>query len=475
MFSMLSVLLGTTATSWALLWFAVPVDWLQLSPTAVLSLHLLPPLLLTSAYQWWQRVQQLRQVQAEQAEALAEQAEQAQAEQAARQQQQAVLASRREAVDCRWLRVLTHGSDNPPAWLDEPDVLPYWEASLPDERDGSLLDYLAPAAIEAWQALYVELPGAACLPLLLQASRQVNGMEYMQQVRAWQQMAWQQAWPGRTQPLADCRFLADGVAIPDQVLACLQQDPALPGVLVLAADAPALFAGEEDDSDSAIWPVRAQGVPGAALVLAVLMRTDLPAPELLAAEPGGDADPYQPYWERPLAVTGQAVWGAVPEADQAAFARQALHVRLAQSARAALPQQGTLPLTRTLQTLLDDALINGGVLDDCPPQQADSPAAGSLPAPGWLVHNSGELAAGGVRLAAIASNLSRREIDLHPIDQASHTVRDWGDTGQAASLLQLAVTVLQGHRLQMPVLQVHFDDEEVAVSVAYPVTDKEPT
>jgi len=475
MFSMLSVLLGTTATSWAVLWFAVPVDWLQLSPTAVLILHLLPPLLLTSAYQWWQRVQLLRQAQAEQAQAQAEQAEQAQAEQAVRQQQQAILASRREAVDCRWLRVLTHGSENPPPWLDEPAIQPYWQASLPAERDGNLLDYLAPAAIEALQALYVELPGAASLPLLLQASAQVIGIEYVQQVRAWQQLAWQQAWPGRKQPLADCRFLAGGLAVPDQVLACLQQDPALPGVLVLAADAPVLLAGEEDDNDSAIWPVRAQGVPGAALVLAVLMRTDLPAPEPLAGEQGAAVDPYQPYWERPPAASGPAGWGPVPVADQAAFARQALHVRLAQAASAPLPQQGSLSLTRTLQTLLDDVLINGGLLDTSPPPQADSPAEGLQPAPGWLVHNSGELAAGGVRLAAIASNLSRREIDLHPIEQASHTVRDWGDTGQAANLLQMAVAVLQGHRLQMPVLQVHFDDEEVAMSLVYPVTEKEPT
>jgi hypothetical protein len=473
MFSMLSVLLGSTVASWGLLWFVVPVDWLQTSPTAVLIVHVLPPLLLSLGYYLWQRGKAAREALAARAQEEGEEAERQQLREAARLQHQAALAARQAAADCRWLWVHTHAGEALPDWFREMPEGVYWQTSSSGDEplSSDWFDYLDTPVTEALATLYRDLPGAACLPLLLQVVPQVSGSEYVQRVKAWQQQAWQQAWPARSLPPVDCRFLSGSGGLADSMVSCLQQDPNLPGVVVLAADAPLLSAAE-DEGDTA-QQKRAQGEPGAALVLAVILRTDLPVPAGMAWQQGAEADPYQPYWERPAVVVGEAAWGAVPEFDQPAFLQQTLQVRLAQSSQVPLPRKGMLQLTRALHPALDDALVNAGLLDYAFSPDEASPEQNRLHEVAWLVHNSGDLDMGGMRLAAIASNLSRQGIDIQPIDQASNTVREWGDTGVAGSMLLLATAVAQVHRLQAPVVQACFEADQVSVALAYPATSKE--
>ncbi len=474
MFSILSVLLGSTVASWGLLWFVVPVDWLQTSPTAVLIVHVLPPLLLTLGYYLWQRGKAAREALAASAQEERAEAERQQLREAARLQHQAALAARQAAVDCRWLWVCTHAGEALPDWFREmPDGV-HWQTSSNDSEplSSDLLDYLDTPVVEALATLYRELPGAACLPLLLQPVPQVSGIEYVQRVKAWQQQAWQQACPARSLPPVECRFLSGGGGLADSIVSCLQHDPSLPGVVVLSADAP-LLSATEDEGDS-VQQKRAQGEPGAALVLAVFLRTDLPVPAGMAWQPADEADLYQPYWERPAVLVGDAAWGAVPDVDQPAFLQQSLQVRLAQSSQAPLPSRGMLQLTRALHPALDDALVNAGLLDYAFSPDEASPQQSRRHEVAWLVHNSGDRDRGGMRLAAIASNLSRQGMDIQPIDQASNTVREWGDTGSAASMLLLATAVVQVHRLQAPVVQAYFEADQVSVAVAYPAHSKEP-
>lgn len=475
MFSMLSVLLGSTVASWGLLWFVVPVDWLQTSPTAVLIVHVLPPLLLTLGYYLWQRGKAAREALAAKAQEDEAEAARQQQREAARLQHQAALAARQVAADCRWLWVHTHVSEALPDWFREMPEGVYWQTSSASDEplSSDWLDYFDAPVTEALTTLYRDLPGAACLPLLLQVVPQVSGIEYMQRVKTWQQQAWLQVWPQRGMPPLDCRFLSAGSWLADSIVSSLQQDPDLPGVVVLAADAPLLSATAEDEDT--VQQNRAQGEPGAALVLAVILRTDLPVPMGVAWQQGGESDPYQPYWERPAVVAGDAAWGAVPEFDQPAFLQQPLHVRLAQSSQVSLPRQGMLQLIRSLHPALDDALVNAGLLDYAFAPDEASNEQNRLHEVAWLVHNSGDLDTGGMRLAAIASNLSRQGIDIQPIDQASNTVREWGDTGVAGSLLLLATAVAQVHRLQAPVVQACFEADQVSVALAYPANSKEST
>lgn len=463
MLKLLALLGLSTLLWWSALWLLIPVPWQQLSPTVMLLLHLLPPILLTVLVQLWRSRQARCEQAAAQAQADAEAAEQQSRRDEARARHQAELRSRQQTLPCRWLWVQALPQRDEPAWLAElPDGCA-WEMLTADELEaGETLDCLQDAAQAGLQALYEELPGAAALPLLLEVLPQQSGIEQLARIRQWQQQAWQSDAP---QPASDCRFLPGSGTLADRVQQFLAQEPELPGAVLLALDAPRAGWEPDEDSDAATrqqW--REQGMPGAAVVLLLFLRDGLSAP---ASEAQAATDPYQPYWERDPAAAS-AGWGRVPAGAQQGLAALPVLACLAQSGQGELRQQGTLQLTRQLQPLLDNALVNAALLDfpfsaeDADPQrnQADSVA--------WLVHNGGDVDVGGTRLAAIGSNLTRHQIALHPVDEASNLVREWGDVGAAASALLTALAVTHCARLAAPAVLAQFQPDHAALSLARP-------
>lgn len=463
MLKLLAILGLVTLLWWGALWLLVPLDWQQVSPTAMLLVHLLPPLLLTALSHVWRLRQERRAQAAAQAQADAEAAEQQSRRDEARTRHQAELRSRQQALPCRWLWVQALPQRDEPAWLGElPDGC-RWEVLTEDElEDHESLDCLQDVAQAGLQALYEEVPGAAALPLLLEVLPQQSGIEQLARIRQWQQQAWQSDAPP---PASDCRFLPGSGTLADRVQQFLVQEPELPGAVVLALDAPRAGWEPDEDADAATrqqW--REQGVPGAAVVLLLFLRDGLSAP---ASGVEAAADPYQPYWERdPASVS--AGWGRVPAGAQQGLAALPVLACLAQSGQGELSRQGTLQLTRQLQPLLDNALVNAALLDfpfsaeDADPQrnQADSVA--------WLVHNGGDVDVGGTRLAAIGSNLTRHQIALHPVDEASNLVREWGDVGATAPALLTALAVTHCARLAAPAVLAQFQPDHAALSLARP-------
>ncbi|XLM20409.1 hypothetical protein MKD33_19185, partial [Chromobacterium piscinae] len=131
-----------------------------------------------------------------------------------------------------------------------------------------------------------------------------------------------------------------------------------------------------------------------------------------------------------------------------------------------------LQLARSLQPVLDNALVNAALLDyPFSPEEAkpENKQASGL---AWLCHNSGQIDVGGVRLAAIATALSRHEVELHPIDEASNVVREWGDAGSATPILMAATAVNHCARLRAPAVITHFHDELVSLALARPPAEE---
>ncbi|MCD4486871.1 hypothetical protein LQR31_20570, partial [Chromobacterium vaccinii] len=145
---------------------------------------------------------------------------------------------------------------------------------------------------------------------------------------------------------------------------------------------------------------------------------------------------------------------------------------LSQSSSVSLAQDKALQLARSLQPVLDNALVNAALLDyPFSPEEA-KPENNQASTLAWLCHNSGQIDVGGVRLAAIATALSRHQVELHPIDEASNVVREWGDAGAATAMLLAAAAVSHCARLQAPAVITHFHDELVSLAMARPPAEE---
>ncbi|WP_047243527.1 hypothetical protein [Chromobacterium subtsugae] len=470
MWRMLGLFGGITLGWWALLWLVLPVSWQRISPSAILMLHLAPPMLLSVGIKLWAHLKETRA----KAEAL-RQEEAAQSERdgkraAARAQHEAALRERQRAVSCRWLWAAAVPAKDEPAWLAETADGSYWLALAKDEVEpGEALDALEPHLAELLASLYAEAPGAAWLPLYLEAMPLVPGVEQLNRIKVLKQAAVADALGADCHVAGDCRFLPGSGPIADRVLQALQQDPELPGLLVLAADAP--LAQRDDDEDwGDVDPAlqahrRWHGEPGMAAVAMLFLRDGLPLPQEMRQDEG--ADPYQPYWEKEFSGPA-AGWGAVPASRQASLAQLPLLAVMAQSSSADLSQDRALQLARQLQPVLDNALVNAGLLDyPFSPEEA-KPDGGQAATLAWLCHNSGQIDVGGVRLAAIATALSRHEVELHPIDEASNVVREWGDAGAATPVLLAAVAASHCARLQAPAVLTQFQHDRVSLALARP-------
>ncbi|AUH53684.1 hypothetical protein CXB49_17670 [Chromobacterium sp. ATCC 53434] len=465
---------GITIGWWALLWLALPQSWQRISPSAILMLHLAPPMLLGAAIKLWGYLKEKRA-----ADEARQQEEQAATErdgqrEAARAQHLAALQERQWAVACRWLWAAATPAKDEPAWLAQTGDGATWIALDKDEVEaGDALDALAPYLAELLTGLYAEAPGAAWLPLYLEPMAQVAGVEQLTRIKALKKQAAAAGLGADTQTSGDCRFLPGSGQLADRVLQVLRQDPELPGLVVLAADAP-LAARDEEDDWVELEPAlrehrRWHGEPGLAVVAMLFLRDGLPLPLEWRQQEG--ADPYQPYWEKDFAGPA-AGWGAVPSSRQASLAGLPTLAVLAQSSSVSLAQGRALQLARSLQPVLDNALVNAALLDyPFSPEEA-RPEKNQASSLAWLCHNSGQIDVGGVRLAAIATALSRHQVELHPIDEASNVVREWGDAGAATPLLLTAAAVSHCARLQAPAVITHFENELVSLALARPPAEE---
>ena len=475
MWRMLGLFGVSTIAWWGLLWLVLPQSWQRISPSAILLLHLGPPMLLSAGVKLWGYLKEKRAKQAEAEQTAAADAERQSARDAARERHLAELRERQAVVDCRWLWARATPAEDEPAWLAEAPDGCLWSSLDKADADGEAGDVLAalrPHVVEALSQLYAAAPGAAWLPLVMEVVPSLSGIEQIAAVKEWQTEAMAMELGDDDWPDPDARFLAGAGTgtVADRARQLLQQEPDLPGVLVLGADAPLALQGADDgDEGDAATEERQRwlGKPSLAVAVLLMLREQLPEPEQSSAAVAEDADPYQPYWEKDFSrISGS--WGVVPGRHQAGLAALPVLAQLGQSSSVALRQERALQLARQLQPVLDNALVNAALLDyPFSPEDAkpENDQAASL---AWLAHNGGDINVGGVRLAAIASALSRHGVELHPVDEASNLARDWGDVGVAASAMLAAIAVSHSARLAAPAILTQFSHEQVALAMARP-------
>ncbi|UJB32199.1 hypothetical protein [Chromobacterium sp. Beijing] len=473
MWKMLGLFGVSTVAWWGLLWLVLPQSWQRISPSAILLLHLGPPMLLSAGVKLWGYLKEKRAKQEETEQESAAEAERQSAREAARERHLAELRERQAVVDCRWLWARAVPAHGEPDWLAEAPEGCLWSCLDAADLDADeALEGLRPHVTEALQELYAVAPGAAWLPLVMEVVPSLSGIEQIAAVKEWQTVAMAETLDDGEWPTPEARFLAGAGTgtVADRARQLLQQQPELPGVIMLGADAPLLTRGgeERDESDPATAErLRWLGKPGLAVAVMLFLREQLPEPDLGPVAVAEGADPYQPYWEKDFSRAGGS-WGVVPARHQAGLAELPVLAQLGQSSAAAAPQERALQLTRQLQPVLDNALVNAALLDyPFSPEDAkpENDKAASL---GWLVHNGGDVDAGGVRLAAIASALNRHAVELHPIDEASNLAREWGDVGVAADAMLAAAAVSHSARLAAPALITQFSNDHVALAMARP-------
>ena len=164
MWRMLGLFGVSTVAWWGLLWLVLPQSWQRISPSAILLLHLGPPMLLSAGVKLWGYLKEKRAKQAEAEQAAAADAEHQAARDAARERHLAELRERQAVVECRWLWACATPAEDEPFWLAEAPDGRLWSSVDKADACGDADDVLAalrPHVVEALSQLYAAAPGAA--------------------------------------------------------------------------------------------------------------------------------------------------------------------------------------------------------------------------------------------------------------------------------------------------------------------------
>ena len=430
-----------TALWWAAIWFALPVEWLQVSMPSLAGLHAGPPALLVTA--WWagKRAWGWQKARTENQAKATETVENEAKLMAGKTAHKIALAQRRTHLHCR-------------AVLAEFARMPEWATSgakqcaLLELSPKSLVGVGREAALRGslervFKAAFQQCPASAWFPVTLvtQDPSQLDSVE-----QAWQQALAQSGIVHSPDGLG-CTFQLGLKGLFDHLLSQFEADPTLPAVIVIGMDSPL--------ADAASLPHTGTKGLGHAVVAVLLSRPNLTDPGEAEAQPDDetDEDPnIRPYWEREKALTAHLTqWERIPPPLRQGFwsllPLAALHRPVTADVQG-LNRNSTK--AQRVQNAILDALINAD-LRDLPFQgQAPDTPAGSAEAPepfGGLVHNCGS---NKIPVLATAIRDSGSEIDI--ISQGCDLKNEHGNIGMAESVLALAEALIMAMQRQTPVL-----------------------
>lgn len=459
--------LALLAAAWcALLWFLIAPDFSQWSMPQLALVHASPPLVVWSGWRFWcWRWQQRKAATAVRKEALAEQ--ERLAARAAEQEQNAAEWQRlRYGCDCRALAVAQLAivaPDLDPLLLSENDAchVTLAAADAIDVADDPL-DHLRPAMEEALLALYERCPAASVLPVYVVPPAQVVGEQVVALVRhvrsGFQAGAGDLFLAGTPASAAGgaVLFLPPHDSVADGVIALFENSPELPGAVVLAFDSPLWQAQRSDDAMEVPADDGSSGrtrqLPGQGVFALLLTSSRLP--QMLAGMPR-HRQPHgtmTPYWEKDAATASAADYLSV----LADGALQSLleytpvaHIHRTAQATFDPGAVRQLELARAIEALIERAQVHAGLIEPAASEMAGEQAVertekqsnAAVPGCGWLIHNAGNVANAGYRLASLGCALVRRGLDVDPIESATDIALHVGDLGQVRGVAMLALTL----------------------------------
>lgn len=485
-----------------LLWFGICLELSAHTLPVLLALHLVPPGL-AYGLGWYVLVgRRRRQEKAALEQARVEREEQARQDQLARTRHIEELARRRIGADCLAVAISgwfeRGGQGAVSAGVDGVAVQALEEAPEFSDDDGLGIpphagQHLAPHLVEALQSLYVSCPGAMAFLVLVEGPAELAADECCALVRqalvhlnppaaeeslatpgddeglGGQEHARQ---PGRRALIPRVSALpASGAAVADSLIQQFEQEPELPGLVVLAFDSPWCRWATEDEDDlpeAEQERRRWQGAPAQGVVGLAVANPRLP--ELLGTvaeslpKHGLLDDSYTTYWERGIELSPPLV----PLVYLSATVRQDLAdaVPLARLHRSHGSECQDKPgraneLGNALRISLERAMVNGGLLP-WPyggPLTDKAEAEPKPPACDWLVHNAGGIDRSGPRLAGVGLALHCFDINLNPVDEATNFPAKVGDLGRALPLALLAQAVNKTAESGSPACWVQFSGE----------------
>ena len=399
---------------WAALWLALPVEWLQGGLFSFALLHLLPPLSVIGVWNLFKRARVWYAARMERIAAGKEATEHKNQQDAAQSAQQKTQAHRQSYIECRavWAAVL-----KTPTWHDgKPERVRFIEQNA-KALDADLYSSLEQVLAELW----ARCPACAYLPVIL--ADDPDQAEWIE--RIWSQIAAASPVEEQCPAQLDCRNLPGSGALAERLITLFESDSDLPAALLLGMG-------------SSLWNPD-EKYPGQAVVLVLVSRPGLSIPEGAEPDDGSDVeDVMRPFWERrPRQEKDDSLWGRIPlylrrdlllEAPPFAALHRPVTAEL-------LPGMKRDARVQCVRAAVGEAFVNAALAGNAEP-----------PEPGWLVHDSDDLA----RFSAISVALS--DFELNPIGEASKLLDEFGNVGAAREALILAVGLIRAAQLRKPVL-----------------------
>jgi hypothetical protein len=447
-----------------------------------LAVYILPPFVLWTgwlAMRW--RTSKLQQQEAERR--TAEEASRCAAERAAaHQRHEDELQLRRFHCDCRALAISVAKTRNLPL-----------ADTLPPNTDINILDdcmphgaislqRLRPAIENVLRFVYSTSPAAVLLPIYVVPPTDIPGndvLELVHIIRA----GLAESVETDANHAAPILFLPTATHACDGMLALFENAPDLPGAIVLAFDSPlARLLADEVESEAQLYPHEyPNGFPNEGAVALLVTSTELARmlEAVSAFEPLSlDEDALMPFWER--ASIPEGLSPLLARMDRVLRAELGLLPIIGCIHRASVgtpksERSSILEMTRLLQSLLEQAQVDTGLIDKPfmleDADNAESEVAQQRPRCARLVHNAGNAGTCGKRLAALGSAMLYFGIDFSPVDPESATNAPacLGNLGCASAVAQLALGIAHAAQSAAPALCATFSDRDsIALSIAMP-------
>lgn len=464
------------------LWFLIAPDFNHWPLREMAALHALPPVGLWTAWQFWRRwrIGKAAALAADREAALSKENEAQIA--AARCAHAEEIARRQFGCDCRAVAlaqvVVPDGLENSP--VPEGDGV-YWSQIQPDSPDEDLAvsaaDFLGAGVDEALRGVYAYCPAAATFPIYIVPPPDTVGEQAVAAVRQIQRKLFIELDIDLETPTEYGRvlFLRSRDGAGNNVIELFENNPELPGAVVLAFDSPWLRAALQGDEEER--PERPRNGSPSQGVFAVFV-TNPRLPEMLSELPvqQGGFDVMTPYWEKGAAVAARSAFlaGLSQSLRESLIAMPALaRIHRTVSSTFAGKAERPMEFARALGGMIEQAQIDAGLVDvpfiaavDNIEEERESAA----PACGWLVHNAGGVDVCGKRLAGISVAMAKRGYDLDPIESATNVVIQIGDLGEARSVAMLAIAAARAADTSEPVLCAEFSGrDDVSLYFACPM------
>jgi hypothetical protein len=466
-------------TLWsAVLWLALPIDIFEYSLPHIVAMHLVPPLLTVAAIMLAARWAKRRQLARAQAAQENQQRLHDTEKKWHRQKWEEDLTRRRGSIDCRWAvvaDVVAHVFA--PGNVD--NLLPNTAqafARFYSAPESTPLDWPMQTIAASLEELFAELPLAAGLPIAIagashQAHAEIAAMVQQAHAQAIRRHALQPQRHNLFATLAIPRAISPHSAL----LTLFEQQPDWPGAIVLAFDSPWRTQDNEGwqyQSPAAVisetekW----RGKPGRAVTIMLVTPASLnTALEKLAIlDDGVTLDSMTPFWERQQIPAGMASFlTQLPRSWRDQLLQLPVIARLHRPAAAEIDFSAPFNqrVERCRQTITAAAINAALVEPDFEFNDVIEPGpqpSTSLRDCGWLIHNAGNIAFCGDRMALLLSSLWQEGVELD-LDHTTNTVMTLGDCGESSSWLWLALGVQRVAVDDKPVVVAQFQEHTISL------------